>query len=219
MMWRILCAGAAIVVAMPASAQSTSSVSAGLTGGTLGIGPELGFRGEGFGVRGNATFFGLGRTVESDGVNYDGDLKLRSVGLMADVYPFGGGFRLSAGARINNNRVELKATPTGDVEIGDQVYTPAEIGSIIGEVEAKKFAPTLTIGWASGSSAGRGLHFGIDAGAMFQGSPKVTELRTTGMLSDPALQADLQRERDEIEADIDSFKIYPVLQIGVGYRF
>lgn len=219
MILRTLCVGAAMIVAMPASAQSTSSMSAGLTGGTLGIGPEVGFRGNGFGVRGNATFFGLGRTVESDGVEYDGDLKLRSVGAMADLYPFGGGFRLSAGARINSNRVELRATPTEDVEIGDEVYTPEEVGSIIGEVEAKKFAPTLTIGWASGSSAGRGLNFGIDAGVMFQGSPEVTELRTTGMLSDPEFQADLQREREEIEADIDNFKVYPILQIGIGYRF
>lgn len=206
-----------MVAAMPANAQGSSSVSAGVTGGTLGIGPELGYRGARVGVRGNATFFGLSRSVESDGVDYDGDLKLRSVGAMADFYPFGGGFRISAGARINKNQVRLTAKPTEDVEIGDEVYTPEQIGTLFGKVEGKKLAPTLTIGW--GSSGGPGLHFSIDAGAMFQGSPKVTELRTTGMLNDPEFQEDLQRERREIEDDISSFKLYPVVQLGIGYRF
>ena len=214
----LICAGIALFTAVPANAQSSSSFSVGLTGGTLGVGPEVDYRGERFGIRGNATFLGIGRSVESDGVDYDGDLKLRSIGAMADYYPFGGGFRVSAGARINNNRVDLKATPTEDVEIGDEVYTPDEVGNIIGKVKANKLAPTLTVGWGGGAS-GRGLRFAIDAGAMFQGSPRVTELRTTGMLSDPEFQADLQRERQEIEDDIDNFKIYPILQLGIGYRF
>lgn len=209
---------AACAVATPAFAQSTdSSFGLGITGGTLGIGPEVGFRSGGFGARANATFFSLGRDVESDGVLYDGDLKLRSYGAMLDLYPFGGGFRISPGARITRNRVELIATPTEDVEIGDNTYTPAEIGTISGEVRAKKFAPTLTIGWTSGGTSG--LYFGIDAGAMFQGSPRVRELRTTGMLSDSELAADIERERAEIEDDIDNYKVYPIVQLGLGFRF
>ena len=215
----LLAAGAAGLAVAPANAQTQPAhTTVGMTGGTLGIGPQVAYRMSGtVGVRANATFFGLGREVDSDGVNYDGDLKLRSFGGSVDIYPMGGGFRISPGLRISSNRVELDAEPTEDVEIGDNVYTPEEIGSISGEVEARKLAPTLTVGWGGGM--GGGLKFGFDAGVMFQGSPEVTELSTTGTLSDPELQADIERERSEIEQDLDNYKYYPIVQLSLGYAF
>jgi hypothetical protein len=217
MIFRTLAAAAAVAVVMPAHAQS-GGFYAGVTGGTLGIGPELGFRSSNFGVRGNASFLGVSREIESDGVNYDGDLRLRSFGAMADLYPGGGGFRISAGARINRNRIELKATPTGTVEIGNVEYLATQVGVLNGEIRANKLAPVLTIGWAGGPS--RGFKFGIDAGAMFQGSPEVTKLQVTGPLAtNTAFQQQLAIERAEVEDDIDRFKVYPVLQLSLGYLF
>ncbi len=209
----------AFVLATPAHAQaSDGGFQVGLTAGTLGIGPEVGYRGPGFGVRGSATFFGLSRNIESDGVDYDGDLRLRSYGGTFDLYPFGGGFRVSAGARINNNRIDLEATPTTNVEIGEDTFTPAEIGILTGRVEANRFAPMLTIGYGGGLSPG--VKFGIDAGAMFQGSPEVTELQATGSLANnAAFIAELERERQEVEEDISGFKVYPVLQLSLSYLF
>src|ERR1044072_1671527 len=67
---------------------------AGITAGTLGIGPEVSYRlSERLGVRGNVTFLSISRDIESDDITYDGKLKLQSGGVMLDVYPFGGGFR------------------------------------------------------------------------------------------------------------------------------
>ncbi|QNN65574.1 hypothetical protein H9L12_03055 [Sphingomonas rhizophila] len=207
-------------LAAPAAAQESSGgFSAGVTGGTLGIGPEVGYRmSDNFGVRGNVTFLGISRNVDSDDISYDGDLKLKSGGVMVDVHPFGGGFRLSAGARVNRNRVKLVAKPTDDVEVGDETYTPEEVGTLSGTVKANKLAPTLTLGWGGGLS--RGLKVGIEAGGMFQGSPTVKDLRATGLLaSDPDFQASLRREEEEVEDDIDKFKIYPIVQLSIGYRF
>nr|WP_314442389.1 hypothetical protein [uncultured Sphingomonas sp.] len=220
---RILFAAAvaAVFVATPALAQDRgSSLGVGVTGGTLGIGPEVNFRSDNFGVRGSATFFSLSRSVDSDGIEYDGDLKLRSFGGSLDFYPGGGGFRISGGVRVGKNRVELFAQPgaTATVEVGDVTYTGAEIGTLSGEVRAKKVAPTLTIGYGSG--VGSGFSFGIDAGAMFQGSPRVRRLVATGPIAtNAAFQTQLANERAEIEDDIDNFKVYPILQLGLGYRF
>ena len=212
---------AAAFVASPALAQTrTSSASIGVTGGTLGIGPEIGWRSDNFGVRGSATFFSLSRGVDSDGIEYDGDLKLRSFGGSLDFYPGGGGFRISGGVRAGKNRVELRAQPgaTTSVEVGDVTYTGAQIGTLSGEVRPNKVAPTLTIGYGGGRSSG--IYFGIDAGAMFQGAPKVRNLVASGPISTNAsFQAQLANERREIEDDIDNFKIYPILQLGLGYRF
>src|SRR5690606_34476538 len=111
------------LAASPALAQDEGGVSLGVTGGTLGIGPEVGYRiSNNFGVRASATFLGISHDVESDDVTYKGDLDLQSFGATIDLHPFGGGFRLSAGARISDNKVKLAATPTGDVEIGDDSY-------------------------------------------------------------------------------------------------
>ncbi|QNN68034.1 hypothetical protein H9L13_03780 [Sphingomonas lutea] len=218
---KVIMFAAALAVSTPALAQdagTTGSVSVGVTGGTLGIGPEVGFRfSDMFGVRGNVTFLSISQDAESDGVDYDGKLKLASGGLMLDVHPFGGGFRVSGGARINGNKVRLTATPTEDVEIGDEVYTPEEIGVLSGNVKAKSFAPTLTLGYFGGAT--RGLNFGIEAGGMFQGSPRVRDLKTTGLLAtDPDFQEELAREADELEDEVD-YKIFPIVQVSLGYRF
>src|SRR5688572_20590109 len=110
---QLIVAGMLLGAAAPALAQNSGGVSAGVTGGTLGIGPELGYRfSDTLGVRGNVTFLSTDRSVESDGIDYDGDLKLGSGGVMLDFHPFRNGFRLSAGARINRNRVRLEATPS-----------------------------------------------------------------------------------------------------------
>ncbi|NJC05146.1 hypothetical protein GGQ97_000939 [Sphingomonas kaistensis] len=221
-MRHVLVAACAVAfVASPALAQTRSSAaSVGVTGGTLGIGPEIGWRSTNFGVRGSATLFSLSRGVDSDGIEYDGDLKLRSFGGSLDFYPGGGGFRLSGGVRAGKNRVELTATPaaTTSVEVGDVTYTGAQIGTLSGEVRARKVAPTLTLGYGGG--VGSGVYFGIDAGAMFQGKPKVRSLTATGPIStNAAFQTQLANERREIEEDIDNFKVYPILQLGLGYRF
>lgn len=217
----VAAAFAAAVLATPAAAQDrATSLGVGVSGGTLGVGPEINFRGETFGVRGSATFLGYGRDVESDGVDYEGDLKLRSFGGSVDFYPGGGGFRLSPGVRVSRNRVELRAAPsaTTTVEIGDVTYTGAQIGVLTGEVRPKRLAPTLTIGYGSGR--GSGVYFGIDAGVMYQGTPKVRSLQASGPIStNAAFQAELARERGEIEDEIDNFKFYPILQLGLGFRF
>jgi hypothetical protein len=55
---------------------------------------------------------------------------------------------------------------------------------------------------------------------MFQGSPEVTELQATGSLANnAAFIAELERERQEVEDDISGFKVYPVLQLSLGYMF
>ncbi|MDQ6989977.1 MAG: hypothetical protein Q9M19_08860, partial [Mariprofundaceae bacterium] len=52
-------------------------------------------------------------TSEGDGLTNNATLDLSSLALIADVYPFAGKFRLSAGAYLNGNTMSLVATPTG----------------------------------------------------------------------------------------------------------
>lgn len=115
-----LCCASTPAIAQDAPVEEGAIVSAAVTGGTLGVGPELGVRfAKNVGVRASASFLSLGADFDSDDLEYDGDLKLKSFGAMVDLYPFGGSFRISGGARINKNRAEVRATPTGTFELGN----------------------------------------------------------------------------------------------------
>ncbi len=221
----LMLGAAGMGVAAPAMAQDAatdpaSTVSVAVTAGTLGIGPEVGFRfADHIGIRGNATFLGVNADYDSDDITYDGKLKLKSFGAMVDVYPFGGSFRVSGGARINRNYARLNASPTGtSVEVGGETYTQAQVGTLTGRAEVKKFAPALTLGW-SGSNR-RGFMFGIEAGALFQGSVRVREFTSTGTLQNNAtFRASLEDERRSLQDDVDDYKVYPILQASIGWRF
>lgn len=214
--------GLTLAAAMPALAQAqTSTFSVGVSGGTLGAGPEVTARVSPLlGVRGSATFLSFSHSVDGDDIEYDGDLKLASVGAALDVHPFGNGFRVSAGARYNRNRVKLNATPgiAESVEIGGSTYTGSQIGNLNGTVKVKEFAPTLTLGY--GSNLTRGVTFGIDAGVMFEGKPRVRNLRASGPISsDPSFQIALAREEQDIRDDVEKYDIFPIVQLSLGYAF
>jgi len=192
---------------------------AGASVGTLGISPEVGYRfGEHGGLRLNGGFYDYDRSEEIDDIDYDGTLKLSSVGMMADWYPFGGSFRLSAGARSNGNKIDLVAVPTANVEIGDETFTPAEVGTLSGGVKFKDFTPALTLGW--GGKLGKGFTMGFEAGVLLQGSPKFSLAASDGLLaSDPDFLTELERERAQAEEDADDFKLWPVIQLHFAWRF
>jgi hypothetical protein len=212
--------GAALVAAGPAMAQDDASgFTVGVTGGTLGVGPEVGFRASPmFGVRASASFLDVSRDFDIDDINYNGKVKLESYGAMLDLYPFKGGFRFSGGFRIDKNRVNLTATPTTSVTVGDVTYTPAQIGTLSGQVDADEFVPVLTVGYAGGLT--RGLKFGIDAGVMFQGKPEAQNLVATGTLAtNAAFLAELEKERQKVNRDMEDYKFYPVVQVSIFYAF
>ncbi|MFD1787326.1 hypothetical protein ACFSC3_07055 [Sphingomonas floccifaciens] len=224
-----LSGGAAVALLLmafsaPASAQADSEdtgpvVSVAATAGTLGAGPQIGLRfSDRVGVRADAAFLSASADFDSDDITYGGDLKLKSFGAMVDLYPFGGAFRLSAGARINQNRVDVRATPTGTVEVGDTTYTAAQVGTLTGGADVKKLAPALTLGW--GGSKRKGFFFTAEGGVLFQGAARLREFRASGTLQNDAnFKASLERERVSLQDDISKVKVYPIAQLGLGWRF
>ncbi|MCC6632626.1 MAG: hypothetical protein IT482_11230 [Gammaproteobacteria bacterium] len=217
---------AAALLALTSGAYSTPTLSAedgqwvvGVSGGTNGIAPEIGLRfGEHVGIRANGGFFNYSRTENIDDIDYDGKLKLNSVGLLADWFPMAGGFRISAGVRSNGNKIDLHATPTANVLVGDVSYTPAQVGNLDGKVEFNSLSPTLTLGY--GGKLGSGFTLGFEAGVVMQGSPKINLASTGGTLSSNAtFLAELEQERQQAEDDASDFKFWPVVQVHFLYRF
>ncbi len=186
---------------------------------TLGLGLEAGVRlNERFGLRLGGNYFQLSFDRTIDEIDYDADAELGSIGALADVYPFGGGFRVTGGLRLNFNQAELTGRGNGTVEIDDVVFDADDVGTLDGDVDYDTVAPYLGIGYG-GAMLGGALLVTFDLGVMYQGSPDVA-LTADGVLADdPALLAALENEEQKVEDDLDDYQFYPVAGIALTYRF
>ena len=184
-----------------------------------------------FAVRGMVNYFGQDLDRHEAGIEYEVDLQLQSVGLILDWHAFRNSFRLSGGAFLNQNEFSGMAEGS-DIEIGENEYS----GVINALVDFDSVAPYLSLGWSSGRGRS-GLSFGIEAGVLFQGTPK---LSASGMVTEdgitcdfsvseagqatacPALgvlKVDLEAEHRELNDELESYQLYPVLSLSVSYRF
>ena len=153
---------------------------------------------------------------EGEAVEVQVGLDWQTVSLLVDWHLWEGGFRASGGLILNNNEIVASADPNDLVEIGNGEYI---VSSLSGEITFPEVVPYLGIGY--GNAAGEGhWHFAFDLGVMFQGTPDV-ELRATA--ANPFLQsavnADLAIEKADLEEDVESFTLYPVLSLGLSYTF
>jgi hypothetical protein len=191
--------------------------SIGVNGGTLGIGPELGLRINGLlGVRAVANFLDASYDRSISGVAYRFDGHLRSGGALLDLYPFAGGFRLTGGLRINGNNADTTGTAAGNVTIGANAYTPAELGTLTGSVKFNRVAPYAGLGYAAGIGP---VILAVDAGVLFQGRPKVSLAANGSSAGSAALQADLASEEGTVQHKIEWTEWYPAISLSLLYRF
>jgi len=158
---------------------------------------------------------------ELDDIEYDFGLDFSSFSALADWYVFNGSFRISGGILSLNHEVNLDASPTADgIDIGDGTYLPADIGSLSGCVEIDGVAPYVGIGWGNPLTSSRRWGFNCDFGVAFTNSPNV---KLSANATDPAiadaLAADLARESNKIEEDLEPFEFYPVIALSFFYRF
>jgi hypothetical protein len=192
--------------------------------GTTGIGAEIGHGfNEWLGMRGSYGMYNYGYDYTESDVRYKGKLKI-GVGLLtADVHPFAGVFRLSAGLGYNNTRIDADAdTTTGTIEIGNNTYQTSEVGTVRGEVHFQKTVPYVGFGWGTKAMGSSGFFFTSDFGVLFsKASGSVTGECAAGIPANicTQLQADLQTESQEFLREVEKMKYYPVVRIGLGYRF
>jgi hypothetical protein len=140
-----------------------------------------------------------------------------------DLFPFGG-FRLSGGGLlITNDDGGLDVVGTFDgrsVVLGATTFTGGPLDQMIGNFSLKRFQPYLGIG--IGNPIGKRIGINFDAGVGF-GSTPIVALTATGPLADlpgSTLDAELQQEVADIQADIPEFlKYYPVLSLSVSIGF
>jgi opacity protein-like surface antigen len=196
---------AALLAACSFSAASAAPMDVGMTVGTLGYGPQAGWiiAPNQFDARLNAGTLSKSYSTTSNGVDYNGHLKLANVGLLGDWHPWGGDFRLTGGLFYNDNRFDLTAQPAGGVyTFGGATYTAAQAGTVTAHVDFNNAEPYIGLGWGDGGD-GPGLHFTSDFGVIYQGSPRV-HLTATGAAANPALASSLQAEQSQLQSNLNA---------------
>lgn len=218
--WMVLVAAlGAAVGAGPAQAQGVAARI-----GTNGLGLEAGVGfGSFIGVRANYLGGSLSRDDVESGIRYDGKLKLSNGALLLDVHPFAGSFRVSAGMVFNNNKVDATGVgESGTIEINGVPYPAAAVGTLQAAVRWDKSNPYFGLGWGMQPGGSSGLFLTVDLGAFYQSATASLTGSCAPIVPALACQqllADIQAEQAQFQDAVGDLKWYPVLSIGVGYRF
>ena len=159
-------------------------------------------------------------TGTKEQINYDFTLHLESYAAMLDWHPFAGIFRVSAGYFSNKNELDALGQPqNGNYIINGTTYSASQVGTLTGVISFRSYVPYLGIGWSTLGTSSTGLGFEFDLGALFQGSPSAKLSASGSLANNPQFQSDLAQEQDQLQNDVNFFKVYPVVTIGLSFRF
>jgi hypothetical protein len=213
-------AAAAALVASGALAQA-QAIAIGANVGTPGVGLQASAEVRpGLVLRGAVDGMSISQDETYSDISYDGKAKQQTAGLFADFHPGGGGFFVSGGFYAGKREIDLKASPTTNVDIGGATYTPAQVGRIDGKAEMSKFQPFLGVGFDNTYVGDRTWGFRAIAGVAFSKEPEVRLTTSGGTLSsDPAFQARLRTEEAQAREDAKDFRYFPIVQVGLTRRF
>jgi len=166
---------------------------------------------ESWALRGQYSAYGkdftanLSDTGSASGTNLDGKLKLETLGLLADWYPFSGGFRMTLGAMANNNKVDFSG-------VGNVNGVTANVNGTL--KFSSGYSPFVGIGYLSRPATAKGLGFVFELGVLFQ-DPTVDMTATGGGVT----QSDINKQKAKIQEDANALRNYPVIAVGLSYAF
>jgi hypothetical protein len=215
----------------------SSEIGIGAKFSTLGVGVEGGIS---VTRRSNArvgfNFYNYSRTFHSRGITYNGDVDFRSLQITYDQYLIGGLHVSPSLLAYNGTHIDAATVvPAGQsFTLGGVRYYSGAANPIdgTGTVHLRNVAPAIFLGMGNiVPRSGRHLGFNVEGGVVFQGTP-TTKLNltgtacagspTTGCLNagtDPTVQANVQNEQAKINNDLDPLKYYPVLSVGLSWKF
>ena len=214
--WLALC-----LMAVPVYAQEEDWLAVAPKAGTLGLGGDLIVRlSPEFNTRLGINALGTDLDLSFSGIDYKVGLDFLSASAILDWHLFDNGFRVSAGVLYNQNEADFDAKWRNSYNIGNATYQSDDVGNLTGDFSYdQKFAPYVGIGWGNAFDSDKRYGLMCDFGVVYTGNPDIA-LRSTGPLaSDATFQADLAREADKIEHDLNALKFYPVIAVSLFYRF
>jgi hypothetical protein len=213
-----------------------SRVGIGVKVSTLGVGVEAATPlAEKFNVRGGFNMFRYSRAITNNGIQYNAQLQFQSAEAHLDWFPFWG-IHVSPGILFYNGN-QLTATaavPGGQTfSAGGTTYEsdPATPVTGTGKLNFLRVSPSIMVGVGNLIPRnGRHYSFLFEVGGAYQGSARVAlnlagnVCDTTGTFcraisSDPTVQANIQAQQVKIQNDVNPYRFFPVISMGVGFNF
>jgi hypothetical protein len=213
-----------------------SRVGIGVKVSTLGVGVEAATPlAEKFNVRGGFNMFRYSRAITNNGIQYNAQLQFQSAEAHLDWFPFWG-IHVSPGILFYNGN-QLTATaavPGGQTfSAGGTTYEsdPATPVTGTGKLNFLRVSPSIMVGVGNLIPRnGRHYSFLFEVGGAYQGSARVAlnlagnVCDTTGTFcraisSDPTVQANIQAQQVKIQNDVNPYRFFPVISLGVGFNF
>ena len=157
-------------------------------------------------------------------VSYNLNLKLKTIDFLADYYPSAGSFRLTAGLIYNGNKVDARGKPNNDgtYTLNGNVYSTGTVGVLDGHIDFRNLAPYIGLGWGNPLASDANWHFTGDLGLMLHGSAR-SSLASSGCQAVAAvcaaLQSDIDAENQKLRDKVANYKLFPVVRVGMSYRF
>ena len=110
------------------------SVSAGTTGFSAHVSTPLSDK---LSLRLGASLLAHDRSEQTRSVDYDFQLKLRTIDMLLDYYPVDSGLRLTGGLMFNANRIDAQGLPnaSGSYVINNRRYSAADAGRLDGRID------------------------------------------------------------------------------------
>lgn len=152
-------------------------------------------------------------------IPYHGNLRLQTIPVLLNYYPFHGVFRVTGGVMFDQNRLALNASGgSGSYTINGRSYTASQVGTFTGKASWRRVAPYLGLGWGSKAARKPGFSMGFDLGVLFTGSPQVT-LSASNPQHNAQLASDVAAAQATANQKTSSYKLWPVVGIRLGYDF
>jgi hypothetical protein len=215
----------------------SGNVGAAVKVSLLGVGGEVAMRvSHRSNVRAGFNAISYSRGFNKDGLAYDGQLSFKTFEAHYDFFPWAKSFHISPGVLAYiGDPITAKASAPGNqsFSLGGVTYysDPTNPMTGTGKIDFNKAAPMITVGWGNLISRNEGHHFTVpfEVGVAFQGSPKAT-LNLAGnvcdspgvncrSVADPTIQANVVSEQNKINNSMSFFKVYPIISVGLGYKF
>lgn len=214
----IVTAIAIVAGSAQASAQGNDRFAIGGQASTAGFGPEIAYSvSPNFTLRGVGNYLSFDYEETYDGIEYDLDVDLLSGGGFVDYHPLRNGFHLTLGALYNGNEAGLGATAGPGATIGGFTVPAGQSAGLRGDLSVEDFSPYVGLGYDTTFTSRSNWTFTVRAGVLYQGDPDVALRQTSGATT--ISQADLDAEARSIEDDLGLVEFFPVVSVGLNYRF
>ena len=197
------------------------NVSVGINAGTLGLGIELLAPLGTTNVTGRIGFnyYTSDEQGSLDNIDYHSEGTLKTGFTALDWHPMATGFKVTGGLFYNGNELTIKSTSIGNVNIGGTTFVLDPDDRLTGTIDFSSLAPYLGVGYGQ-SFKGTGLFsFSMDIGVLFQGTPTISLNAEGSLAALSGIQTALNQEEIDIQNDINEYQYYPVLSVGLSYRY